>query len=65
MYWCFQTLSMQEFIETVSCFMRVTWAGAAGRLHLLSYNQPIREAREGASCGHRSRQSSTGTYSIL
>ena len=44
--------------------MRVTWAGAAGRLHLLSYNQPIREARESVSCGHRSRQSSTGKVAI-
>lgn len=57
-----QTLSPQEFVQTVSCFMRVTWAGAAGRLHLLSYNQPIREARDSAGCGgHRSRQSSTGS----
>ncbi|XP_070196439.1 ubiquitin carboxyl-terminal hydrolase 24-like isoform X2 [Littorina saxatilis] len=56
-----QTLSALEFVQTVSCFMRVTWAGAAGRLHLLSYNQPIRETRESAGCGHRSRQSSTGS----
>uniref|UniRef100_A0A2C9KAF6 Ubiquitinyl hydrolase 1 n=1 Tax=Biomphalaria glabrata TaxID=6526 RepID=A0A2C9KAF6_BIOGL len=56
-----QNLSTQEFVETISCFMKVTWAAAAGRLHLLSYNQPIKESREGFSCGHRSRQSSTGS----
>ncbi|BFY99847.1 hypothetical protein BsWGS_02887 [Bradybaena similaris] len=56
-----QNLSTQEFVETVSCFMKVTWAAAAGRLHLLSYNQPIKESREGFGCGHRSRQSSTGS----
>ncbi|XP_059140581.1 ubiquitin carboxyl-terminal hydrolase 24-like isoform X2 [Physella acuta] len=56
-----QNLSNQEFVETISCFMKVTWAAAAGRLHLLSYNQPIKENREGLGCGHRSRQSSTGS----
>ncbi|KAH9492249.1 Ubiquitin carboxyl-terminal hydrolase 24 [Bulinus truncatus] len=56
-----QNLSSQEFAETISCFMKVTWAAAAGRLHLLSYNQPIKESREGYGCGHRSRQSSTGS----
>ncbi|XP_035828590.1 LOW QUALITY PROTEIN: ubiquitin carboxyl-terminal hydrolase 24 [Aplysia californica] len=56
-----QTLSTQEFVDTVSCFMKVTWAAAAGRLHLLSYNQPIKESRDGFGCGHRSRQSSTGS----
>ncbi|GFO40772.1 ubiquitin carboxyl-terminal hydrolase 24, partial [Plakobranchus ocellatus] len=56
-----QNLSAQEFVETVSCFLKVTWAAAAGRLNLLSYNQPIRESRDGLGCGHRSRQSSTGS----
>ncbi|XP_046339329.2 ubiquitin carboxyl-terminal hydrolase 24-like isoform X2 [Haliotis rufescens] len=56
-----KTVGSQEFTDTVSCFMKVTWAAAAGRLHLLSYNHPIRESRESYSCGHRSRQSSTGS----
>ncbi|CAL1529935.1 unnamed protein product [Lymnaea stagnalis] len=56
-----QSLSTQEFVETVSCFMKVTWAAASGRLHLLSSNQPIKDSREGFGCGHRSRQSSTGS----
>ncbi|XP_050400806.1 ubiquitin carboxyl-terminal hydrolase 24 isoform X1 [Patella vulgata] len=56
-----QTLGEKEFTKTVSCFMRVTWAAAAGRLHLLSFSQPIRESRESYSCGHRSRQSSSGS----
>ncbi|XP_013409431.2 ubiquitin carboxyl-terminal hydrolase 24-like [Lingula anatina] len=52
-----QTMSNTDFTETVSCFMRVTWAAAAGRLHLASAVQPIRES----SSGRRSRQSSTGS----
>lgn len=62
-YWYFfwQTMGVHEFTETVSCFMRVTWAAAAGRLHLLGSSQPIIESSTGLyGCGRRSRQSSTG-----
>lgn len=51
-------MTMQDFGETVACLMRITWAAAAGRLHLMSVNQPIREST--AATGRRSRQSSTG-----
>jgi hypothetical protein len=64
-YWIFfyQTMGVHEFTETVSCFMRVTWAAAAGRLHLLGSSQPIIESSTGLyGCGRRSRQSSTGKF---
>ncbi|VDI64277.1 ubiquitin carboxyl-terminal hydrolase 9/24 [Mytilus galloprovincialis] len=54
-------MGVHEFTETVSCFMRVTWAAAAGRLHLLGSSQPIIESTTGLyTCG-KSRQSSTGS----
>lgn len=56
-----QTMGVHVFTETVSCFMRVTWAAAAGRLHLLSSPQPIIENSNMYGCGCRSRQSSTGS----
>ncbi|KAL5016318.1 hypothetical protein ScPMuIL_005907 [Solemya velum] len=56
-----QTMGVPDFSETVSCFMRVAWAAAAGRLHLLSSSQPIRESNCSYGCGRRSRQSSTGS----
>lgn len=55
-------MGVYEFTETVSCFMRVTWAAAAGRLHLLGSSQPIIESTTGLyTCG-KSRQSSTGKF---
>ena len=56
-------MGVHDFTETVSCFMRVAWAAAAGKLHLLSSPQPIRESATAYSCGRRSRQSSTGKQS--
>ncbi|XP_064607447.1 ubiquitin carboxyl-terminal hydrolase 24-like isoform X2 [Liolophura sinensis] len=56
-----QTMGVHDFTETVSCFMRVTWAAAAGRLHLVGCNQPIRESSGWYTGGRRSRQSSTGS----
>lgn len=35
---------MNEFTEMVGCFMRVTWAAAAGKLQLVGSMQPIKEA---------------------
>lgn len=56
-------MGVHEFTETVSCFMRVTWAAAAGRLHLLGSSQPIIESSTSLyGCGRRSRQSSTGNF---
>lgn len=58
-------MGVHDFTETVSCFMRVAWAAAAGKLHLLSSPQPIRETATAYSCGRRSRQSSTGKLLLL
>ncbi|CAH1774066.1 unnamed protein product [Owenia fusiformis] len=55
-----QTMGVQDFTETVACLMRVTWAAAAGRLHLVSSAQPIRESMSSMT-GRRSRQSSTSS----
>ncbi|XP_064624443.1 ubiquitin carboxyl-terminal hydrolase 24-like isoform X2 [Lineus longissimus] len=54
-----QTMSVENFKETVACLIRVTWAAAAGRLHLASSSAPIRE--NNMYGGTRSRQSSTGS----
>lgn len=35
---------MNEFTEMVGCFMRVTWAAAAGKLQLVGSMQPIKDA---------------------
>lgn len=39
----FQTMEVGDFTSTVACFMRLTWAAAAGRLDLVGSPQPIRE----------------------
>ncbi|KAK1897205.1 Ubiquitin carboxyl-terminal hydrolase 24, partial [Dissostichus eleginoides] len=38
-----QTMEVGDFTSTVACFMRLTWAAAAGRLDLVGSPQPIRE----------------------
>ncbi|XP_068174640.1 ubiquitin carboxyl-terminal hydrolase 24 isoform X2 [Antennarius striatus] len=57
-----QTMEVGDFTSTVACFMRLTWAAAAGRLDLVGSPQPIRETH----CsllpqGVRTRASSTGS----
>lgn len=54
-----QTMDVHTFTETVSCFLRVTWAAAAGRLHLIGTSQVMIDSSSGH--GRRSRQSSTGS----
>ncbi|XP_062568779.1 ubiquitin carboxyl-terminal hydrolase 24-like [Saccostrea cucullata] len=54
-----QTMDVHTFTETVSCFMRVTWAAAAGRLHLIGTTQAMIDSTMGH--GRRSRQSSSGS----
>ena len=56
-------MSITDFSDTVACLMRVAWASAAGRLHLATSNQPIKETG-GYNGGSRSRQSSAGTDKI-
>ncbi|RXM30563.1 Ubiquitin carboxyl-terminal hydrolase 24 [Acipenser ruthenus] len=39
-----ETMEVNDFTSTVACFMRLTWAAAAGRLDLVGSSQPIRES---------------------
>lgn len=36
-------MGVSEFTEMVTCFMRVTWAAAAGKLQLVGSMQPIKD----------------------
>ncbi|KAL6486199.1 hypothetical protein MHYP_G00055910 [Metynnis hypsauchen] len=57
-----QTMEVGDFTSTVACFMRLTWAAAAGRLDLVGSSQPIRESTNSLlPLGVRSRVSSTGS----
>ncbi|XP_034559380.1 ubiquitin carboxyl-terminal hydrolase 24 isoform X4 [Notolabrus celidotus] len=57
-----QTMEVGDFTSTVACFMRLTWAAAAGRLDLVGSPQPIRECHSSSlPQGVRTRVSSTGS----
>ncbi|KAG1964608.1 ubiquitin carboxyl-terminal hydrolase [Pimephales promelas] len=57
-----QTMEVGDFTSTVACFMRLTWAAAAGRLDLVGNSQPIRETTNSLlPLGVRRRVSSTGS----
>uniref|UniRef100_A0A8C2XPQ8 Ubiquitin carboxyl-terminal hydrolase 24 n=1 Tax=Cyclopterus lumpus TaxID=8103 RepID=A0A8C2XPQ8_CYCLU len=57
-----QTMEVGDFTSTVACFMRLTWAAAAGRLDLVGSPQPIRETHSALlPQGVRTRVSSTGS----
>uniref|UniRef100_H3APV7 Ubiquitin carboxyl-terminal hydrolase 24 n=1 Tax=Latimeria chalumnae TaxID=7897 RepID=H3APV7_LATCH len=57
-----QTMDVNDFTSTVACFMRLTWAAAAGRLDLVGSSQPIRECSNSLfPVGIRSRLSSSGS----
>lgn len=54
-------MEVGDFTSTVACFMRLTWAAAAGRLDLVGSPQPIRETPVSLlPQGVRTRVSSTG-----
>lgn len=58
-------MEVGDFTSTVACFMRLTWAAAAGRLDLVGSSQPIRETTNSLlPLGVRSRVSSTGKVLI-
>ncbi len=63
----FQTMGVNDFAETVACFMRVTWAAAAGKLHLASSSQPIRDSSSMTSSmfSTGSSRSSTGMLWLI
>ncbi|XP_055363801.1 ubiquitin carboxyl-terminal hydrolase 24 isoform X3 [Betta splendens] len=57
-----QTMEVGDFTSTVACFMRLTWAAAAGRLDLVGSPQPVRETHGSLlPQGVRTRVSSTGS----
>ncbi|OCT84877.1 ubiquitin carboxyl-terminal hydrolase 24 [Xenopus laevis] len=56
-----QTMEVNDFTCTVACFMRLSWAAAAGRLDLVGSNQPIKESNTLFPAGLRSRLSSSGS----
>ncbi|CAG10925.1 unnamed protein product, partial [Tetraodon nigroviridis] len=57
-----QTMEVGDFTSTVACFMRLTWAAAAGRLDLVGSPQPIKETHSSLlPQGVRTRVSSTGS----
>uniref|UniRef100_I3J3T6 Ubiquitin specific peptidase 24 n=2 Tax=Oreochromis TaxID=8139 RepID=I3J3T6_ORENI len=58
-----QTMEVGDFTSTVACFMRLTWAAAAGRLDLVGSPQPIRETHGSLlPQGVRTRVSSTASF---
>uniref|UniRef100_A0A3Q2TWF5 ubiquitinyl hydrolase 1 n=1 Tax=Fundulus heteroclitus TaxID=8078 RepID=A0A3Q2TWF5_FUNHE len=61
-----QTMEVGDFTSTVACFMRLTWAAAAGRLDLVGSQQPIRETHSSLlPQGVRTRVSSTASFYTL
>ncbi|XP_040263747.1 ubiquitin carboxyl-terminal hydrolase 24 isoform X1 [Bufo bufo] len=57
-----QTMEVNDFTLTVACFMRLSWAAAAGRLDLVGSNHPIKESNNTLfPAGLRSRLSSSGS----
>lgn len=58
-------MGVSEFTEMVTCFMRVTWAAAAGKLQLVGSMQPIKdvlsmEAHHSGNLGARHSFGSNG-----
>lgn len=54
-------MEASDFTATVACFMRLSWAAAAGRLDLVGSSQPIKESNSLFPAGIRSRLSSSGS----
>lgn len=58
-------MEVNDFTSTVACFMRLSWAAAAGRLDLVGSSQPIKESNTLFPAGIRNRLSSSGKGIIL
>ncbi|KAK2177004.1 hypothetical protein NP493_624g01033 [Ridgeia piscesae] len=61
-----QMMRVADFTDMIACFMRVSWAAAAGKLNLASATPPMRDCNSmtgswQSNCSTRSRQSSTGS----
>jgi len=48
-------MDLADFTDLISCMMRVAWSGSAGKLHLSSSMQPVKDLNYG-----RMRQNSAG-----
>lgn len=60
-----QTMSVSEFTDTISCFIRVTWAATAGKLQLVGSPQPIRDSTAmDTCCGYSGRELSIGSTGL-
>lgn len=59
-------MEVNDFTCTVACFMRLSWAAAAGRLDLVGSNQPIKESNNSLfPAGLRGRLSSSGVRPLF
>lgn len=58
-------MEVNDFTSTVACFMRLSWAAAAGRLDLVGSSQPIKESNTLFPAGIRNRLSSSGRLLCL
>ena len=56
-----QTMTESEFVDLISCLMRVVWAAAAGKLYLAAMGIQAAPKPEKVYIGRRSRDSSTGS----
>jgi len=61
-----QAMSVNEFADTVSCFIRVAWAAAAGKLQLVGSLQPVKDLSATSNSGQQTsslsgRQPSIGS----
>lgn len=57
-------MEVNDFTSTVACFMRLSWAAAAGRLDLVGSSQPIKESNTLFPAGIRNRLSSSGRLTV-
>ena len=72
-FYILQTMDVNEFSEMVVCFMRVTWAAAAGKLQLATTAQPGKELTTNSMdlrlsesySGRQHSAGSTGTTLVL
>merc|ERR1719270_164691 len=56
-----QTMTEAEFVDLISCLMRVVWAAAAGKLYLAAVGIQTPPRPERVYVGRHSRDSSTGS----
>jgi len=67
---CLQAMSVSEFTDTVSCFIRVAWAAAAGKLQLVGSLQPVKDSSATSNSGQHTtsfsgRQPSVGSLGLF